>query len=225
MNTSLRTVLHYLLDELEIGDKETDLSRIQLAGDDSPVALTAAAEQLGLRATEAVLTLDDALAVCGHAMPLLTRLEPGRWLVLAGFSRGRVDAVLIEDGQIDDRRDRAGDIAALLPADPKQGRLWLLLEAAEPLAAAKSHAHDDALPPLRRLLGLLRGERHDLLLVLLFSLGTGLLYLATPIAVQALVNTVALGGMLQPLIVLAFILFVFLAFGASSTYSRPIWSN
>ncbi|MFM7737272.1 MAG: peptidase domain-containing ABC transporter, partial [Alphaproteobacteria bacterium] len=43
-------------------------------------------------------------------------------------------------------------------------------------------------------------------------IGVGLLGLATPIAVQALVNSVAMGGIRQPLLVLAFMLFVFLAF-------------
>ncbi|WP_305909062.1 ATP-binding cassette domain-containing protein [Methylomarinum sp. Ch1-1] len=213
MNTSLRTVFHYLQDELEIGVEQADLSRLLIDDDDSAVALKTAAEQFGMRVTEAVLTLDDALAVCGRAMPLLTELGPEQWLILSGFSRGRIEAVLIEGSRIDAQFYRVKEIAHLLKPYQGAARRWFLLEPAEPLAAAKSHDHEDALPPLHRLFGLLRGERHDLLLVLLFSLGTGLLYLATPIAVQALVNTVALGGMLQPLTVLAFILFVFLAFG------------
>lgn len=213
MNTSLRTVFHYLQEEHEIGYQDADLSRVRFDGEANAVTLKAIAAQFGLRVTEAVLTLDDALAVCGHAMPLLTELESERWMLLTGFSRGRIEAVLIEGSRIDGGRYHSRQLADLLQSDPAVARHWFLLESAEPLAAAKSHDHDEALPPLHRLFGLLRGERHDLLLVLLFSLGTGLLYLATPIAVQALVNTVALGGMLQPLIVLAFILFVFLSFG------------
>lgn len=213
MDTSLRTVFHYLLDEFEIGHADADLSRIQLDGEESATTLKAVAEHLGMRVTEAALTLDAALAVCGRSTPLLSELESGKWLLLTGFGRGRIEAVLIEGNRIEDGLYNSRQIAELLRFDLTVARHWFLLEPAEPLAAAKSHDHEVILPPLQRLFGLLRSERHDLLLVLLFSLGTGLLYLATPIAVQALVNTVALGGMLQPLIVLAFILFVFLAFG------------
>jgi len=45
----------------------------------------------------------------------------------------------------------------------------------------------------------------------------GILALATPIAVEQLVTTVAFGALLQPLLVLAFILFAFLSFGATLT--------
>ena len=70
-------------------------------------------------------------------------------------------------------------------------------------------------PPLRRLLGLVRPEKKDLWVVLIFSLVVGVLALATPIAVEALVNTVAFGQYLQPVIILALLLFTFLAFAAA----------
>ena len=60
----------------------------------------------------------------------------------------------------------------------------------------------------------MRLERHDLAVVLVYAIGVGVLTLATPIAVQALVNTVAFGTLLQPLAVLAFLLLVGLAFAA-----------
>lgn len=65
--------------------------------------------------------------------------------------------------------------------------------------------------PLKRLLGLLLPDRGDLLAVVAFAVATGILLLATPIAVQAVVNSVALGGALQPLVVVGFLLFVGLA--------------
>ena len=52
-------------------------------------------------------------------------------------------------------------------------------------------------------------------MVVVFALVTGMLTLATPIAVEALVNTVAFGTLLQPLIVLSIILLTFLGFAAS----------
>lgn len=71
------------------------------------------------------------------------------------------------------------------------------------------------LPPLTRLLGLLRPEKKDLWVVIVFSVVVGVLALATPIAVEALVNTVAFGRYLQPVVVLALLLFTFLAFAAA----------
>lgn len=69
-------------------------------------------------------------------------------------------------------------------------------------------------PPHRRLFALLKPERADIGLVVLFSIVTGFLYLASPLAVDALVNNISFGGQqpvyLQSLLILAAILFVFL---------------
>ncbi len=52
-------------------------------------------------------------------------------------------------------------------------------------------------------------------MIVVFSIIDGVLLLATPIAVEALVNTVAFGRYLQPIVVLAIMLFTFLAFAAA----------
>ena len=70
------------------------------------------------------------------------------------------------------------------------------------------------LSPLRRLLAILKPESRDIRTVFIFSIFVGILSLTTPLAVEALVNTIAFGRYLQPLIVLSFIVFVFLAFRA-----------
>ena len=61
------------------------------------------------------------------------------------------------------------------------------------------HARDN----LIRLISL---ERLDLWALVAFSLGAGLMALATPVAVQTLVNTIAFGMLLQPLVVLVLVL-------------------
>ncbi len=82
---------------------------------------------------------------------------------------------------------------------------------------ATSHgAHAGAIshnghPPFRRLIRLFADDRRDIGLVLLFSVIVGFLTLATPITVQALVNFVSFGGLVQPLVVLGILLFGFLA--------------
>jgi ABC-type bacteriocin/lantibiotic exporter with double-glycine peptidase domain len=67
---------------------------------------------------------------------------------------------------------------------------------------------------LGRLWALIRSERQALWAVTIYAALIGLLTLATPIAVQALVNTVAFGTMLQPLVVLTLLLAAGLVFSA-----------
>ncbi len=74
------------------------------------------------------------------------------------------------------------------------------------------HHDDHGMSPAARLWSLLRPESTDILTVLAFSIVTGILAMATPLAVESLVSTVAFGRMLQPVVILALILFGFLTF-------------
>jgi len=69
--------------------------------------------------------------------------------------------------------------------------------------------------PLQRLLSLLRTESSDVWVIVIFALVSGLLTMTTPLAVEALVNTVAFGRFLQPVIVLSLMLLAFLVFQAA----------
>lgn len=64
--------------------------------------------------------------------------------------------------------------------------------------------------PFQRLFELITLERNDIHLLVVLTFGYGILGIATPIAVQALVNIVTMGGVLQPLFVVSLILFVLL---------------
>lgn len=68
--------------------------------------------------------------------------------------------------------------------------------------------------PYQRLRALLAGEKSTLWVAIIYSIVIGLLSLVVPIAVQSLVNTVAFGSVLQPIVVLT--VFVFLALGFST---------
>jgi putative ABC transport system ATP-binding protein len=74
---------------------------------------------------------------------------------------------------------------------------------------ASNHAgsHRKALSPARRLFALLQPERSDIATIVVLSFISGLLYLATPLTVDAVVNNIAFGGeqqvYLQALVVLA----------------------
>ena len=107
---------------------------------------------------------------------------------------------------------------------------WLLARPAAPMAdaarpAGHGHGHDGHvhhMPPFRRLLGLLRPELGDLCLVLLFAVGVGAFTLATPVVAMAVVNTVALGTLVQQLVVLCVALFVALSVAAGLTFLQGV---
>ena len=62
--------------------------------------------------------------------------------------------------------------------------------------------------PLRRTRQLLELDRQDVIVIVVYGVALGLLSLAVPIAVQSLVNTVAFGSLIQPLVVLTVLLAV-----------------
>lgn len=65
-----------------------------------------------------------------------------------------------------------------------------------------------------RLGAILYLERQDVLMILALALGVGLLSIVTPAAIEALVNVVAFGVLLWPVIVLALVMLGFLCFSA-----------
>jgi ABC-type bacteriocin/lantibiotic exporter with double-glycine peptidase domain len=68
--------------------------------------------------------------------------------------------------------------------------------------------------PMQRLWSLLVSDKHDLVVLIVYTLMTGLVSLAVPLAAQALVNTIAAGIFLQPLIVLSLLVLAGLFFGS-----------
>ncbi len=87
----------------------------------------------------------------------------------------------------------------------------VVVEVGIPLGVEDHHG----LTPWQRLVRLLAPEWPDILTILIYSLVIALLTLATPIAVESLVNTVAFGRLVQPIVVLSVILFGFLSFSAA----------
>ena len=67
----------------------------------------------------------------------------------------------------------------------------------------------------RSLITLVRGERHEIFALIAYSLGVGICSLITPIAVQSLVNSVAFGTLLQPIVILSCIVGGVLLFGGA----------
>lgn len=68
--------------------------------------------------------------------------------------------------------------------------------------------------PLERFAALLVADKQDLTVLIIYTLVTGLVSLAVPLAAQALVNTIAAGIFLQPLIVLSLLVLAGLLVGS-----------
>ncbi len=92
---------------------------------------------------------------------------------------------------------------------------WLLAEPAAPLAGMRSAPGGVRRTPFSRIQSLLTAERRTLWVAAIYSAVIGLFSLVVPIAVQLLVNTIAFGSLLQPLVVLMLVVFVALGFSTA----------
>jgi putative ABC transport system ATP-binding protein len=77
-------------------------------------------------------------------------------------------------------------------------------------------------PVMQRTLSLIRAERSSLAIAVVYSVAIGLLSLVLPVAIQSLVNTVAFGSVLQPIIVLTILVAAALIVSAILTVLRVI---
>lgn len=91
---------------------------------------------------------------------------------------------------------------------------WLTAAPAAPLEELSASHHHEHLSPMQRLRALMHLERDDLWIIVIYAAAVGLFTLATPIAVQSLVGSVAFGTVLQPIVVLSLLLLAALAFQA-----------
>ena len=99
---------------------------------------------------------------------------------------------------------QAADGITLAPP-PSRPLAWAAM-----ISFATGHASHLQHRPWERLSQLLRLERSDMLTLLAFALGVGLLTIVVPAAIAALVNTVAFGVLLWPVVVLSLVMFGFL---------------
>ncbi|MFN6105497.1 MAG: ABC transporter ATP-binding protein, partial [Planctomycetaceae bacterium] len=193
--------------------QEACLARPGLAEDLWTVWVDEASESLAQQCRRVEGRLDDFLELAECAAPLMIWLpKRGTLLGLTGRGGGRVHV----------HRSGGGGSQWLGPAalkkllESEQGEDLLQGVVFEGHVGDVLHsaAEGHSASPWARLRFLLRPEWSDIGVILVFAVVNGLLALATPIAVESLVNTVALGQLFQPLIVLTVFVFLFLAFGA-----------
>ena len=174
--------------------------------------VVAAGDRLGLRmrwveaSAERVCRGDSAL------LPAVTSDTRGQLVVVLSASRSGV-RVLGPAGYVKPRRLATSALQALLGGGNAAERRWVFADPETGLDALRTEDHPGHhLTPLRRLMALVKLERDDVWVAVIYAVGVGLLSLATPLGVQILVNTVAFGALLQPLLVLTTLLLFGLAF-------------
>lgn len=146
-----------------------------------------------------------------HDDPKRKADEQGHWLLLQKTRSHGCD--VSQAGRVTQRSGMSNrKVKRLLRRFQVDGRVRCVVVRTDvSLGSHETHG----LRPLDRAWALLKPEWGDIWIVLVFAFVVGLLMLATPIAVETLVNTVAFGRFLQPILVLAIILLTFLAFSAA----------
>jgi len=183
--------------------------------------------RLGLRTRRVVWSAREAFGAASRGFAFVSiRPSPGggrpELFAVDGFSRHKVRVSFEIGGS--QTFDLSGLAAFLGGVDCDVPRSWLVVECRHPAsdeplgppfhAAESGHDDHSGPPPLTRLLALIRPERTDLWAIIAFAAAIGGLSLATPIAVQQLVNSIAFGGLVQPVVVLALLLLAVLGLSA-----------
>ena len=178
------------------------------------VELPLVCDLVDLNTQKITLSIEEALNLASPQTPVIGVFKNGGLLVFYGFKSGNFRLVHIHEEQSEEHLFSLKEVLKFLNEDEKSSFDFLMIQARKPFEQVVSHEHEH-LTPFERLTSLLKTERTDLWLIFGLAIGSGLLALSAPIAVQALVNTVAMGGMGQPLAVLSTILFIFLAFSGA----------
>lgn len=173
--------------------------------------LREACVSLSLRCRVTMLDTAQALDLARDGAVLIGGYQEERGaLVLLADAAGRPELAV---GDLDSRQrvDRAElDQHLQMPDQATPSSLWLVVE--HPAVYNSEHARHLHGRPLERLMQIIHPEWSDIRLILVFAFVAGVFSLATPIAVESLVDTVAFGRVLQPVFILAALLFGFLVF-------------
>ncbi|MDA0373708.1 MAG: ATP-binding cassette domain-containing protein [Planctomycetota bacterium] len=200
-------------------------ARLVPSGADSPTGeepnvwiarLEAVCADLGLGMTVVRPRLDEALAMTAARRPVVLLLRNGDATEVCTVTDEGGATVTVHHLEGDEHRTWTGTRSEVESEVLGSGAQ---VEAAFQVASLGNPGDDDrpALEgrPLRRLWHILTPDRTEVGIVVGFALGLGILTLATPIAVQSLVNFVAFGGLMQPLLVVGLLLLFFLAFAGA----------
>lgn len=207
--TALMSLLSDRL-RIELDDAHVEAALAQLPTDQPEAArLEHLAEALGMRIRWLIAPPTDAAELARPDLPVFGRSSTGVWWVLDGRGLGMVHALPVADP----RGGRWLTLGALQQRVGSGAIRWGLVEPVLPAAALA--CPEGSRTPLQRLRSLLWIERADVAVVVLYGVVAGLLSLATPLAIQVLINWLAFGALLQPIVLLGLALSVCLGLAAT----------
>ncbi len=155
-------------------------------------------------------SVDDAIDFVREGCPVILAAVDGSFVVLEQFAGRKIEASIIAD-RVTTQLVSRGQLQKLLSKE-LHPRVFVAKQefecdstSASPAHAHTGHHHEHP-TPLHRFLGLLSLDRRDVWTVILFAFVSGILALATPLAVESLVNVVSWGTYMQPLIMLGLML-------------------
>lgn len=173
--------------------------------------------RVGLTVEPIEAPLDDLL---GHIGPRQPALLIGASGVLAALETDGRKVRIHSSASPDGEWLRPSEVARRLGLDGEEALTSAqLVESANPMGdlSFPDQPHGDVQTALRRLWALVKSEWEDVRAIVVYAVGAGLFTLTIPVAVQSLVNTVAFGTLLQPLVVMTLLVIVGLVlFGALS---------
>lgn len=173
------------------------------------------ARHFGLRISKVQANLADLHSLLAEGFPvILFRSSDGdkEPIVLRRYSGGQYLADSFQSGK--PRWLTANEVWSELAKLDRDSESKIPVQVAQQVASVVQSSMIGRFP-LFWLWRLLKHERPDFRILLLFAAAVSILALATPITVEALVNTVAFGRYFQPVLVLSLILFVLLSFRAA----------
>lgn len=171
--------------------------------------LVAAGRSLELRFKPVDASLNELLELARGGAQVILRYGPDQgWAAIVGVQGRRVQVVPGDSGREQSLTKREFLKSINLGATAQLSAVVLDLNHR---SIEQAHDSEHEIDPVQRLWRLLLPERADIWIVIVFAAINGLLALATPLAVETLVNTVAFGRILQPVIVLSLMLLGFLA--------------
>lgn len=214
---NLEVLLRHLLDVTEQSVPEEDLRAAvrEAGGGDWAEVLERALPVVGLQGRWMRGTADALSEEVRSDMPLATWLPGpgGGWAVIQGGRLGAPEVVSFGRA----RQRLQADFRQLFGSQPRD---WVRIVPLLPVSALDPGADPT---PIRRLLGVLRAERQDIAVVVLLAIAIGLFSLATPLAIQLLINWLAFGALLQPIITLGIALLLCLGLvGALRAVERQL---
>lgn len=224
---SLERILARILRELSIERPVSELRRVVAdfdATQDPATRIMGCLDRLGVVARITIRPLDAALKDVDLRRGFLFVGGPPGLNASYVLGRNGITGIRHEEADATPTQITRDELLSELQSANDAELQLIEFEKRPTLAQARSIGDDEhTMTPFRRLRGLLAPDARDITIVILFAIGVGILSLATPIAVQSLVNFVAFGGLVQPLFVIGILLFAFLAMaGMIRTYKSYI---